>query len=77
LDEEQFHVYPNPTADQIKIETNLDYSSVQLINNEGRIIKMWNTPGLKNLDINEFPAGIYFIQITSDPIISRMRIVKL
>jgi plastocyanin len=77
LDQEQFQIYPNPAIDLITIETNLDYSSIQLINNEGRIVKMWNTPGLKNLDINEFPAGIYFVQITNDRIVSRKRIVKL
>ncbi len=76
LKQNNINIYPNPATDQITIETKIDYSSIQLISNEGKVIQMWNTPGLKSVDLSAFPAGIYFIQITSDRVVSRKRIVK-
>jgi plastocyanin len=76
IDDNNLKIYPNPTAALINIETNIDFSSIQLINNVGKVVQMWDTPGLKSLDLSAFPAGMYFIQITNDRTVTRERIVK-
>lgn len=76
IDNNSLKIYPNPTAAQINIEASADFYSIQLIDNVGKVVQIWNTPGLKSLDLSAFPAGVYFVQITSDRAISRKRIVK-
>ncbi len=76
IDNNSLKIDPNPTSALINIETSIDFSSIQLIDNVGKVVQIWNTTGLRSLDLSVFPAGVYFIQITSDRVVSRKRIMK-
>lgn len=63
-------IYPNPTADQVKIRFNLKYSSnvvFALINNAGQIVyqsEQWFSAGLQEIPFNFKAApGLYLISM--------------
>ncbi|HLV42282.1 MAG TPA: SGNH/GDSL hydrolase family protein [Brumimicrobium sp.] len=67
-------IYPNPTVDFISIEVNsADIINIKLYSIDGR--EMLST---KNTQINlsSYPAGSYFIHVSTDKGISRQKLIK-
>jgi len=57
-------IYPNPVQDVIQIENNERENSIlTLINSKGDILKNWRA--VESIDMKGYPAGVYFIKITT------------
>ncbi len=58
------HVYPNPTKDQITIETNFSEEvPLELLYVTGQSMLRRTIQGKLILDLHEFPAGVYFVKV--------------
>lgn len=55
-------IYPNPTSDNFRIETNEELMNVVILNSSGNLNKIL-LPYHGVYDVNELPAGVYFISI--------------
>ncbi len=73
--DEQILVYPNPTSNQLIIETELGINSIQLINVDGRILSEWKD--LNNINLIDFQDGIYLLKINTELGVTFQRIVKI
>ncbi len=65
---EPFHIniYPNPITDVVHINTQVDITSIELLDNNGRIITEQIVNGkTTQLDLNHLQNGIYLLQIQS------------
>ncbi len=64
-----FHVYPNPTSDQLYVEstlTDLDQYQVRLVDMQGRLVKstVFGQNGTRQeINVNGLPAGLYGLMI--------------
>ncbi len=58
-----FTVYPNPTMGKIEVKSNENIEYITLKNVLGESLKQFNTT---QLDISNFPVGIYVVEITTD-----------
>ncbi|WP_276132471.1 T9SS type A sorting domain-containing protein [Polluticoccus soli] len=63
--ESQFRLYPNPANDIINIEGNSTdkIELVQLVNADGRIIRRYDRLLLGSIDLQDIPAGFYFLRL--------------
>ena len=57
-------IYPNPTKENITIETNINYSSVKVFNLNGQLVleSVFN----RTINVSGLQKGSYFIQLISD-----------
>jgi len=80
---EAFQVYPNPVSDQLVVDFNFDKTienlQVNLVDLTGKII---HTTTLENyatgnlqLDVNQYPSGVYFLQVQADKQMTTEKIV--
>jgi len=58
---EEIAIFPNPTKDFIRIQSEKEIKSVQLFSAEGKIIQK-NLNG-NQINLNRLPNGIYFLKI--------------
>jgi len=58
----KINIYPNPANSFIEIKTDLDYSSVSIMDVTGKAIKQLDSQ--TKIDISDLTNGIYFIKIT-------------
>ena len=58
-----FHIFPNPASNAINIQTNLELFEINIYNSLG--IKVLSAENQKNIDISDFPAGVYICKIIS------------
>jgi hypothetical protein len=74
---ELFHVYPNPTSENLYIEIieqqEIDY---ELSDSKGMILLKGSNNSNVILDLTEIPSGIYYLLIKSDGKFSSTKIVK-
>ncbi len=65
-----FTVYPNPTSDLINIKCDVDYPyDIKLLNTIGQVIfENSNVMGDQVIDVQRFPAGVYFLNTTIDKV---------
>ncbi|MBC8045940.1 MAG: T9SS type A sorting domain-containing protein, partial [Fimbriimonadaceae bacterium] len=77
-------VYPNPATDQFKIEGNLFYQSkvnIRIIHSSGQVVFNSIAESALILDetinIKNYPAGIYFIDIITQKGRSRIMFEKI
>jgi hypothetical protein len=56
-----FSVYPNPSSDNISIQSKTEISNVQLFNSLGQ--NVLEVKGKSNIDISKLSAGIYFLKV--------------
>lgn len=77
LDEVVF-IYPNPSEDVIAVEfASSQKRSIQLLDLHGRI--MWSTEtalSSLNIDVSDFPSGMYHLSIVSENEIINKRVIK-
>lgn len=69
-------IYPNPSKDEIQIETSSDLKSYQIIDLQGKIV-LQNALENKTIDISGLAKGVYFIKIFSDKSSVIKKIVKI
>lgn len=63
-----FALYPNPgVASQLKIELTEEESEVRVFDNIGQLrYRKRHSQGHQSLDLNDLPAGIYWVNVRSD-----------
>jgi Secretion system C-terminal sorting domain len=80
-----FEIYPNPTANQLTLEfqlTTITNTSIEIKNTLGQTMKTIDTKNLvigkntMNININEFAAGIYFLQLKAGNTLYTKKIIK-
>ena len=60
----QLSVYPNPTKDQLTIETDLQRAAEGRVRSSfGQSLKTFQIAGKVTIDISDLPNGVYFIEI--------------
>ena len=78
----QITVYPNPTTGQLKVEThnNASLQSVEIFDVFGRKVyednNSYGLTVLRSYDLTLFPAGVYFLKITTETGIVTKKIIK-
>lgn len=74
--EDPLTIYPNPTTTgEIQITGPVGNYQIEVYNIDGK--KVIKTRNIKNIDIGEFPNGLYFIKITTDSRTYTEKVVKL
>lgn len=80
IDESQFEdveIFPNPTEGKIKIELKHDYNTINIYDNFGRVILSCQTNNNSlNLDLSDYPSGLYLIFISNETDSYFKRIIK-
>lgn len=56
-------IFPNPTTGFVSIQSEYAVKNVQLYSIQGQDFGSINVPGNNELDLSNFPAGIYFLKI--------------
>lgn len=69
-----FNVFPNPTANSIKITTEHKIERISIINLNGETIL---TTALKTIDLSELSSGVYFVEVKTENGTARKRISKI
>lgn len=69
---------PNPVKDYLTITTNYDKgrAGVRIVNAQGVHVKAFSVDGSATIDMNDLPAGVYFVQILGGKMITR-KIIKM
>ncbi len=74
LNPSYFQIYPNPSTTFIKIQSEAIYTSVNIIDVTGKVVKSFsNTPNQVNISFLE--KGVYFIQVFDNS--TKIKTVKL
>jgi hypothetical protein len=77
---QDYNVYPNPAHDWVKIDLNREHTnvSIKVFDMTGNLLKMEEIDRMSttDLDLTEFKAGLYMIQIHSDQLSTVARIIK-
>ncbi len=67
LNDTKFSLYPNPTKDNVKIETQLEVAQVDVIDLTGRVRQMTkSSQSIKEIDLSNLPSGTYLIKMTTN-----------
>ncbi len=78
LRQSELKIYPNPTYNELSIESPYRMVQADILNSSGQLIGSdsdWN--GLQSVNVSHYPPGIYFIILqTKDNTVSRRRFVK-
>jgi Secretion system C-terminal sorting domain len=70
-------LFPNPTTGIIEIQgKNSDEGTIRVADNVGRLIKVQQLSGYKQIDLSNLPNGMYFIYILTDSQSTVKRIIK-
>lgn len=72
-----FSIYPNPTTEKLMVTSEQTISSYDIFNVTGALVES-RTAGLKSFEVNvnELPAGTYFIRLNSEGTIQTKRFLK-
>jgi hypothetical protein len=61
---EDVKVYPNPTSGQLFISAKGSLERVSIVNINGiRVFQAENLPATTQIDLSEFPSGLYFVRL--------------
>ena len=73
-----FDIAPNPSSSNIKIKSPLKINSLQIANPQGKFIlaKTLIEDSETEVNISQYPSGIYFIQLNVDGITYNEKIIK-
>ncbi len=76
IDNNEISVYPNPTNGILNIRNGKSkISNICITDIDGRTIYSKNG-FVKNIDISDFPDGLYFIHLKNDKVTKTMKIIK-
>lgn len=71
-------VYPNPTNGILQIEAKHQIVMIKLVNTDGEILRIWNTPSfIKTIDISHLAEGVYFLEIQIENKKEIQKIIKM
>lgn len=70
------NLYPNPTTNSFKINSNEIIDSIVVYDITGKQVKEFKNT-LKNYDISELVTGTYFIEIKSNDKVETLKLIKL
>lgn len=71
-----FKVFPNPTTDNIVVETNYKkFDSYNLFSIEGKLIEN-NKYNYQPIDLSKLPSGVYQLQLYSPLFFKSIKIIK-
>lgn len=76
-----FEVYPNPVVDILTVQ-NLTIdgdATIEILDVEGRVIysnELVNTSGNYQIDMSKIESGIYFVKVTAENDVQKVRVVK-
>ncbi len=73
INQNALNIYPNPSVGSINIDYNERFSTINIINLQGKTILKSNT---KNIDISGLENGIYIVQIASENGVLNSKFVK-
>ncbi len=66
-----FTIYPNPTSDIIGIKGDDTATKVSIYTSNGQLLRTWNNQlGIREINIGDFPSGLYFLSINSGDILN-------
>jgi CubicO group peptidase (beta-lactamase class C family) len=69
LEEKKFSVYPNPTADQLKVKglEQRDFYRARILNAQGKVLQEKLVSTDKSLNVRMLKEGTYFLQFPDNP----------
>lgn len=74
----ELHISPNPASSVVKIEGSSPIEAVSLFNAQGQklVVSYSLNGGVAQLNIAEFPKGIYVVEVSTEKGLSKQRFVK-
>jgi len=72
----QFSIYPNPSSQFIKINTELNISNIQIVDITGKSVKQVTNFDNGKIDISALNTGVYLLKVTTDKGTGVARFVK-
>lgn len=78
LQKNNFQIFPNPTKDFIKINSENNIQEVYIFDNQGRVLIYKNNLESNSiLDLSSLNSGVYFIRIFDGNNFLNQKIIKL
>lgn len=72
-----FKVYPNPSSDILNVESNIEKSTVDLLNIDGKVISSFDLEGNRaSHNVSGISAGLYFVRLATPQGYKYLRFVK-
>lgn len=74
------YVFPNPANGLLRIESEIEFDEVKILNNIGQIVATQHYSEKINfaeLDISKLTSGVYYLQIKNDKITINNKIIKI
>jgi hypothetical protein len=72
-----YNIYPNPAADMLMVESDINVNRYELYNLAGTMIQSkWIDAQTFSVDVRKLPAGAYLLKLTSDGMVQTQRFVK-
>jgi hypothetical protein len=68
-------IYPNPTSNQLSIDTELNINELSIIDITGKII-METKENTNTINVTDLPSGVYFIKLITDEKLITKKFVK-
>ena len=63
---EEIEIFPNPTSDLFRLNTNLNFALIEIRNARGQVIKSMSINSTtETIDMSAFPSGLYLIRMQS------------
>ena len=69
-------VYPNPAGTEVWVEAPAGYDQATVINASGRVMAHYTLRDNHRIDLSNWPAGVYFIQLSGGPVPITRKLVK-
>ncbi|MFA8300123.1 MAG: C25 family cysteine peptidase [Hyphomicrobiales bacterium] len=70
------NVYPNPATNVIFVKSNTEIQKLNIMDINGTVRTLTNVGTSQSINTENFPAGVYFIQVTTEGGVSTYKIVK-
>jgi len=76
ISENQINIYPNPASGIVNI-TGVENGNYSVVDINGRLIHSGSLNNSKSINLEDEPAGVYFIKITNALKSSTVKVIKL
>ncbi len=77
LKEELINIYPNPTTNDIAIESFPLQAIIEITNIQGQLVRTFATTGDKtNVDVSALPSGVYIIKVATEKGVAVSKFIK-
>lgn len=63
MENTSFHIYPNPTAERLHIESEEAVREATIYNNLGQSVSRYNMEGRNEVEVSELAKGVYTLQL--------------